>query len=816
MKNTILFLVCLGFANIMLAQNAKKTTFAASFEGKIKLDGKLDDAAWASAPITSGFVENEPEPNTTPSQKTEVKIIYNEDGVYFGAIMYDTNPNGILKELSVRDRRNNTDWFGITLDTYQDGLNAFVFIVTAAGVQQDSKFSIGNEDRNWDAVWSSEVHIHEFGWNAEIFIPYSAIRFPTTEIQHWNMQLARELRREREQSFWNPIDPNFEGFVNQCGHLEGIQNIESPTRLSVTPYITSYLLNNKIDGVTETGTSYNAGMDLKYGINDAFTLDMTLVPDFGQVRNDNQVLNLSPFEVFFDENRQFFTEGLELFDNGRLFYTRRVGGTPINYREAERSLLDGEEILENPSRVQLYNASKISGRTARGTGIGFFNAVARESKATIRSITGEQRQVQTSPLTNYNVLTVDQNLPNNSRVALMNTNVFRKGETYDANTTGAFFDINNKSQAYNFSGSLTRSEQLYADAENNTGHKYTARVAKQSGMVKAQINYTEESESFNPNDLGFIFSPNERSIGAGISYNQPSVEGKLQRYEYYLNANYGRLYAPNEFTNFGVTAGTFYLFKSRDAVGGNVRHETESYDYFEPRNNFQSFLRIPSNTSASAFFSSDYRKVFAGDVRISYNKFDQENRNNFGLSLEPRVRVSNKLSFFMELGFNRLNNDIGFVNRNLLNGSIPLQANDVLMGQRQLDIFENSLRAQYIFTNRQSLSLIVRHYNATVLYNEVGILDELGNIDDLGPGAISIDEAPVFDQNFNAFTVDMDYLWRFAPGSDVIINFKSNIQGSDDGYGNSYFENLGGLFNQNQENSLSLRVVYFLDYLYLK
>lgn len=817
MKKYLPILVCLCLTTSVYAQKKKKTTFASFFDGKIKIDGKLDDEAWSTAPITTGFTENEPEPNTPSSQKTEVKIVYNSDGVYFGAFLHDDSPDKILKELSVRDNRNNTDWFGITLDTYQDGLNGFAFMVTAAGVQRDIKFAGGEEDSNWDAVWQSKVLIHDKGWNAEIFIPYSAIRFPNTDIQHWNLQLGREIRREREQSFWNPIDPNFEGFVNQCGHLEGIENIESPVRLSITPYVTGYLLNNKNNGESESGTSYNAGMDLKYGINDAFTLDMTLVPDFGQVRNDNQVLNLSPFEVFFDENRQFFTEGLELFDNGRLFYTRRVGGRPINLSAAANSLADEERIIENPSRVQLYNASKISGRTSKGTGVGFFNAVASETNATIESITGEKRQVQTSPLTNYNVLTVDQNLRNNSRLTLMNTNVMRRGNTYDANTIGAFFDLNNNNQAYKFSGSLIRSEQFFEDTDNNVGHKYSARIAKQSGQVKAEVAVVEESDTFNPNDLGFLLSPNERSISAGISYNKPDAKGKLQRYEYYANANYERLYSPNVFTVFSVTAGTFYLFKSRDAIGGNVGYEPESFDYFEPRNNFQSYLYYPSNVEISSFYSSDYRKAFAGDVRVNYRKINQEERNSFSLTLLPRLRINDKLSFFINLRYSRLNNDQGFVNRSKVEQYVTLDPIDILMGRRNLDVFENSIRGQYIFTNRQSLSLRLRHYNASVIYNTVGILDQKGKIDNLGEAAVVNPEGnPVFDRNFNAFTIDMDYLWRFAPGSDIIINFKSNIQGEDDQYGNSYLQNLGGLFNQNQENSLSLRIVYFLDYLYLK
>ncbi len=815
-KNTLLIILFLYSAQIIIAQNEKKTTYASAFEGDIILDGHLDEAAWLNAPITTDFVENEPEPNTVPSQKTEVKIIYNEKGVYFGAMMHDTQADKILKELSVRDNRNNTDWFGITLDTYQDGLNGFSFIVTAAGVQQDYKYAGGDDDSNWDAVWQSEVLIHDKGWNAEIFIPYSAIRFPNTDIQHWNMQLVRELRRLREQSYWNAVDPNFEGFINQCGHLEGIKNIKSPVRLSITPYVTGYVLNSKNDGISETGTSYNTGMDLKYGINDAFTLDMTLVPDFGQVQTDNQVLNLSPFEVFFDENRQFFTEGLELFDRGDLFYTRRVGGRPVNFSAAENSLGTGDILLDNPGKVQLYNASKISGRTSSSTGIGFFNAVASESHATIQSATGEKRQVLTSPLTNYNVLTVDQNLPNNSRVTLMNTNVMRRGSTYDANTIGAFFDLNNKSQAYRFSGSLIRSEQYYSGSENITGHKYTAEVAKQSGQIKAQVSYNEESDTYNPNDLGFLLSPNERSLSAGIEYNQPNAQGKLQRYEYYINTNYGRLYAPNVFTSYGVTAGTFYLFKSRDAVGGNIRYEPESYDYFEPRDGFQSFLSEPSNSTAYAFFSSDYRKMFAGDINVTYTNTSQEARNSYSINIEPRLRLSNKLSFFMTLGFQRLNNDQGYVNRNDIIQDIGLSTSDILMGRRQLDIFENSLLGQYIFTNRQSLSLRVRHYNATVIYNTFGALNENGELDVLDFDGKNEMGDRIFDRNFNALTVDMNYLWRFAPGSDVIINFKSEILGFNDKYGDSYFGNLGGLFDQTQQNSLSLRIVYYLDYLYLK
>lgn len=185
-------------------------------------------------------------------------------------------------------------------------------------------------------------------------------------------------------------------------------------------------------------------MDVKYGINQSFTLDMTLVPDFGQVRSDNQVLNLSPFEVKFDENRSFFTEGTELFSKGDLFYSRRVGARPINFYEVQNQLQANEYVVENPSESRLLNATKISGRTAQGLGIGFFNALTNKMEAVVENNLGERRFIETQPLSNYNILVFDQTLKNNSSVSFINTNVTREGSAYDANLSAFLFNINDK------------------------------------------------------------------------------------------------------------------------------------------------------------------------------------------------------------------------------------------------------------------------------------------------------------------------------------------------------------------------------------
>ena len=172
-------------------------------------------------------------------------------------------------------------------------------------------------------------------------------------------------------------------------------------------------------------------MDLKYGINESFTLDMTLVPDFGQTVFDDQILNVSPFEIQFNENRSFFTEGTELFNKANLFYSRRIGENP----SLNPTLLANESIIEMPTTVQLLNASKISGRTSKGLGVGFFNAITDKTFAVVQdSITGENREELIEPLSNYNVLVLDQVLKNNSYVTFTNTNVSRKGSAREENT----------------------------------------------------------------------------------------------------------------------------------------------------------------------------------------------------------------------------------------------------------------------------------------------------------------------------------------------------------------------------------------------
>ncbi|MBL4658338.1 MAG: carbohydrate binding family 9 domain-containing protein, partial [Flavobacteriales bacterium] len=318
MNLSVLSLVSLLAVSIATAQDTFVPPIlnAVRIEQAPKIDGHLDDPVWEKAQPATDFIQNEPNPGEPASQKTEVRVLYDNTALYIGAYLQDVSADSIMRQLSNRDREENTDVFAVFLDTYNDDINGYGFVVHPTGVQWDARYSSpGIQDVNWDAVWESEVRIDDKNWYVEMRIPYSAFRFSKDEEQVWGLNFGRKIRRHREFSWWSYINPAVDGFVNQWGELRGIKNIESPLRLSVLPYVSSYYEKYNDKPLNEISERYavNGGLDLKYGINDAFTLDMTLIPDFGQVQSDNQVLNLSPFEIKFDERRPFFMEGTELF-----------------------------------------------------------------------------------------------------------------------------------------------------------------------------------------------------------------------------------------------------------------------------------------------------------------------------------------------------------------------------------------------------------------------------------------------------------------------------------------------------------------------
>ncbi|MBT8272275.1 MAG: carbohydrate binding family 9 domain-containing protein, partial [Bacteroidia bacterium] len=321
---TILTLLALSIFSVQ-AQEKKNLNISKATTSP-KIDAVLDDAVWMGAEEADGFTQFRPDMGVPleEHQKTTVKMAYDDDAIYVAAYLKD-RPEDIQKQFTRRDNFGNSDFFGVILNPNNDAQNDIEFFVFSSGTQADAVASPGNgEDFGWNAVWDSAVKFVDDGWIVEMKIPYASLRFSNEEVQTWGLQFHRRFRLNNTQYSWNPIDRTKGNIGIYHGELTGIKNIEPPIRLSFYPFTSG--VSTSYDGNNET--DFNIGLDVKYGITENFTLDATLIPDFSQAAFDNVRLNLGPFEQTFSEQRQFFKEGVDLFNKGNLFFSRRVGNGP--------------------------------------------------------------------------------------------------------------------------------------------------------------------------------------------------------------------------------------------------------------------------------------------------------------------------------------------------------------------------------------------------------------------------------------------------------------------------------------------------------
>lgn len=795
----ILFSSFFGFS-----QSIKKKLQTQFTTDKIIIDGKFDEASWQNAAIAKDFVmwepdNGKPEPQT---QKTEVKIVYDNNAIYIAATMYDSEPNKILKELSQRDDSGTVDRFGVFINGFNDGQQEFSFMISAAGVQEDFLFTESNgEDSTWNAIWESKTKITANGWVAEIKIPYAAIRFSDEKKQTWGINFIRDFKRERQFYTWNLIDAKISSRGNQEGLLEGIENIKTPTRLFFIPYSSFYLNANENQ---KTKGQLKGGLDIKYGVNDAFTLDAILVPDFGQTAFDNVVLNLGPFEQQFSENRPFFSEGTELFSKGDLVYSRRIGGSPTIPLEVNAD----ESVTEYPSKVSLLNALKVSGRTKDGLGVGILNAVTDKTKATIQNnTTGEIREALIEPLANYNVLVLDQRFRTNSSVSLVNTNVTRNGSYRDANVSALLFDLNTKKNTYNLSGDYKASfVNDIGNSETKKGYSSSLYFGETSGKFRFGGGGEYVSDDFDKDDLGIQFQNNYHAINGNASFRilKPnktfnSFSTNLNLYSQFDNIT-GRVQSASYNLNFNTTN------KKNDYCGfGLSGRPIVTYDFYEPRsNNDTRFLAIPRIMSGFIYFSSNYNRRFALDVNPSLGVVDEKDRINYGISIEPRYRFSNKFSLIYSFNFFRQNNDIGYA-------ATSDTTNEIFMGRRDRVTYTNTIQGKLSLNDLMNFNLAVRHYWSYADYHQYYALQNDGTL------AETTSYTGNRNENFNTWNLDLSYSWWFAPGSQLSVLYRNNAGSLENEIQKDFGSNIKNVINHsNLDHILSVSIRYFIDYNSLK
>jgi hypothetical protein len=806
------FCLSIFVAGASFGQSERKVVYAKRIQTPPKIDAVIDDEAWQGVEPATGFFQYRPYNDRSATFPTQVYVTYDDNSVYFAAKMIDPYPDSILTELGVRDADQdmNADKFSIDISPFNDGVNGFTFMVSASGVQTDvNRSSRGRRgsrgtdgDKNWDAVWKSRAHINNEGWIVEIEIPYSALRFPKKDVQEWGINFWRDIRRKDEFSSWNFVDREVRNQMNFLGIMRGIRGVKPPLRLALFPYISGYLQKNASENGVER--TFNGGMDLKWGINEGFTMDVTLIPDFGQVRSDEKILNLSPYEVRYDENRQFFTESTELFQRANLFYSRRIGSEPMNRDDVEDNISDIEEITENPVQTSMINATKLSGRTGKGLGIGLLNAMTTDTYAKIKNTeTGKERKVLTQPFTNYNILVFDQSLKNNSYVSLINTNTSMHKNDYMANVTGTELRLYDKTNMYGIRGEAALSQHYYGDQENNFGYKYDISIGKFGGKIQYRLSRELTSDTYDQNDLGYQRRNNEIENQVSFDYNIFKPFGRFLSLRSGLNIEYNQLFKPREFTEFSVGADARTTFVNRFDLFFFMRYKPlGEKDYYEPRVDGR-FFKLHESYSIFSGFGTDQRKKLALRGGGRYERiFSPYEQTEYGFDITPRYRMNDRFNFSFGAEYMRRKNDIGYVE--------DFGADSVYFGMRQSPTWIYEINANYIFTNTMSLGFDLRHYWSRVKYDDqYYFLNEDGS---LSPTDRNLMQE---DINYNAFTIDMVFKWNFAPGSWLTAVWK-DIVDADGTMFNNYFYNVENMFKENQVNSVSVKVLYYIDYQMVK
>lgn len=800
MKNYICLLLLIGIVDPYIVYSNDSNDIAASFTDiPIIIDGLMDEEAWLKASVIENFTQMEPEEGAPSSRRTEVRVLFGNDNLYIGAVMYD-DPSGIENTLGRRDELNRADWLLVSLDTYFNRRTAYTFAVNAAGVQLDGQqggrqsFSpslLPGLDPSWNAIWFSAVRISEVGWTAEIRIPYSMLRFPDVESQTWGIHIARRIPQLGEVSEWPYIArTERSNLVARYGQISGIKGIEPRRNIQVRPYALSSLdVFEKIGepGSAEYRSRFDAGGDIKIGLGSNIMLDATVNPDFGQVEADPSVLNLTAFETFFAEKRPFFIEGADIFQFGigmsRLFYTRRIG-----------------------SREPIIGAAKISGRSAGGLSFGLLGTTAGNDF---------------NPSHNYGVLRASQQIGNFSSAGGILT-TYRSpasdGIGWQSMTGGVDWDLRLAGNRYSFEGIAAFSDRksLMPDQQDESGFMSGLIFKKREGVIDAHVTLLVFSDRYNPNDIGWTsFEQNFYEAWSGLTYNIRAGQsfGPFQRanIRFYHRQRYSYL----EWWNMGDLFQVRSEWMTRNfqmiRAGISFSEILGGYDIWETRG-LGRWAR-PNSAGFSLEYNTDQRQNWKISPLGSYKFFgDGGTEYSFGvqgnLDLGTRISFSGRLEgeweksvtawasneSFMQSGNQWM---IGTISSSplLLTPEDFTDFNDMgllqpimettdqfapgvyylpVFGERDTRSVDFTLRSSVTFTSTLSFQLYTQFFLARGRYNNFSLL--------VNPDQLAGFDAYPKQREFNYNNLQSNFVmrWEYRPGSALYMVWSHGRRGRDE------------------------------------
>jgi hypothetical protein len=828
MTRIITFLIILIIPIFAFSQNKSYITKKINPAPPV-IDGKLDDGCWQHVEWGGNFTQFEPYEDTLPSQKTTFAILYDDNNLYVAIKAYDSEPDKINKTLSRRDQ-DDGDWVGIVLDSYEDKLTGFSFSVTAAGSKMDGIFTNDNsEDNSWDPIWYVKTTVDAEGWNAEMRIPLSQLRFTKKESYEWGLEIARFVYRKNETSLWKPLHKSSNKLVSDFGTLEGIHSISPKKDIELFPFALGKLTysEKEVGNPYATGKdhSMSAGLDGKISVTNDLTLNFTVNPDFGQVEADPSQVNLSAFESFYPEKRPFFIEGRNIFNfrmtsgdgDGSsigMFYSRRIGRSP--HFEPE---LNDNEYAKTQDNTTILGAFKLSGKTRKGTSIGILESFTQKENAYVTK-EGIESKYPVEPFTNYIVARVEQDidkgntvvgglftatnrsidhdnfitLPAAAYTGGVNMTHYWDNKNYFFTVKGIFSSIYGSKEAitdlqtsptHNFQRPDATHLEVDSSITSLTGHGGTLEFGKFGGghfRILSWITWSSPKLDFN--DLGFMQQSDNIQQVAWFGYNEWQPKHFYNRYnfggDFYTGWNFA-----GQNINKGLEMNGNLQFKNYYSIFTGFNLQGNSLSAYDLRGG--PMLKLPPSFNYRIGFDSDQRKKLSMELFMMkrWSQYDNSNMGNIEFSVT--YKPINTLSVSLSPGFYVAQDNLQYVTT--IEGNEP---DNYIMGQLDSKQFSVSARINigitpdmsiqyygqpFYFAGDYSKFKTITNPDAADYYdrfheyanNEIQLDTEnnIYNVDTDGNGTDFSFDNPDF--HFLQYRSNLVYRWEYKPGSTIFL-----------------------------------------------
>lgn len=775
------------------------------------IDGDLSDAAWQSAPEFTDFTQHDPDDGAPPTMRTSLRIVYDDDAIYFGTKVEDPHPPTML--LVRRDSFVPSDFLSFNIDPQLDRLSGAAFTITPANVQIDSiLYNDIGEDGSWDGVWDSATKIVPDGWIAEMRIPFSQLRFPDKPVHVWGLNVTRRTVRNNEWVRIVNTRKGETGFVSHFADIVGLEGIHRGRPFELVPYAVARsdvrTRRNPNDPLAE-GLDHraDAGLDLKYALTSSLTLTGTINPDFGQVEVDPAVVNLSDFETFYPEKRPFFTEGTNIFRFGdtpapthfnffsapSLFYTRRIGRAPQGSPDAE--------FVAAPADATILGAAKITGKLPGGWSIGVLDALTDIERARFSGGPPDRPdgREHVEPLTNYFVSRITKEIGDGSRLGFLFTSVNRSladelSSLRESAVTGGvdgYTSFRDKSWVLegsvvgsNVSGSaaaITRTQEsssryyqrpdaghieLDPTRESLTGWGGRAMISKATGIWRPNVSIQAFSPGFETNDTGFMQRTDIISGHALMEYRNQNPTKRFRERTVYFGVWQNRNFDGDTLER-GFFGDAFGVLQSYWEYRASLFVSPGAFSDRLTRGG--PLVRTPFGWSSDLSLGSDSRKNFYFSVDSHLEGADDDSYSRtVGVSLNARPASNIQLS--ISPSFTRSHDPTQYVDLIKDDAATATYGVRYVFANLEQRSFELATRADWTLSSRLSFQLYLQPFIASGDYHDYQSL-VAARTRDYTPYAYA---EPDPDFNFRSVRGSAVVRWEFRPGSALYVVWNEN------------------------------------------